>query len=69
MSYLPMIILIFLRRGFLSHSLLVHLLLSPRVLVALSLTLVAKEVGVEGVSSVLGGCGTPNDEKGEYSRD
>jgi hypothetical protein len=33
-----------------------------------SSTLVTKEVGMEGIPSLLGGCGTPNDEKGEDSR-
>lgn len=43
-------------------------LLSPEVSVASSSTLVAKEVEVEGTPSLLGGCGTPNNEKGEDSR-
>jgi hypothetical protein len=38
-----------------------------RVSVALSSTLVAKEVGMEGTPSLLGGCGSPNVEKDEDS--
>jgi hypothetical protein len=53
----------FLRRGFL--NLLVQPLLSHKVSALSSLTLVAKEVGVEGTPSLLGGCGTPNDQKDE----
>jgi hypothetical protein len=53
----------FLRRGFLNRS--VQSTLSLKVLVASSSTLVAKEVGVEGTPSLLGGCGSPNVEKDE----
>jgi hypothetical protein len=48
----------FLRRGFLNWS--VQPTLLPKVLVASSSTLVAKEVGVEGTPSLLGGCCSPN---------
>jgi len=34
------------------------------VLAASSSSLVAKEVGVEGIPTLLGGCGALNDEKG-----
>lgn len=40
-------------------------LLSHKVSALSSLTLVAKEVGVEGTPSLLGGCSTPNDQKDE----
>jgi len=56
----------FLRRGFLNQS--VQPTLSPKVSVASPSTFVAKEVGVEGTPFLLGGCGTPNDEKDEDSR-
>jgi hypothetical protein len=52
-------------RGILNPSLSVQPLLSPKVSDASSSSLVAKEVGVEGIPTLLGGCNTPNDEKGE----
>ncbi len=54
-----------LRRGFLNLSLSVEPLLSPKVLATSSSSLVAKEIGVEKIPTLLGGCSTPNDEKGE----
>jgi hypothetical protein len=56
----------FLRRGFLNRS--VQPTLSPKVSVVSSSTVVAKEVGVEGTPSLLGGCGSPKVEKDEDSR-
>jgi len=57
-----------LRRGFLNPSMSVQPLLLPKVSNASSSSLVAKEVGVEGIPTLLGGCNTPNDEKGEESK-
>jgi hypothetical protein len=57
-----------LRRGFLNPSLSVQPLLLPEVSNASSSSLVAKEVGVEGIPTLLGGCSTPNDEKGKESK-
>jgi hypothetical protein len=53
----------FLRRGFLNRS--VQPILSPKVSVVSSSALVAKEVGVEGIPSLLGGCGSPKVENDE----
>jgi hypothetical protein len=55
----------FLQRGFLNRSM--QPTLSPKVSIASSSTLVAKEVGVEGTPSLLGGCSSPNVEKDEDS--
>jgi hypothetical protein len=57
-----------LRKGFLNPSLSVQPLLSPEVSAASSSSLVAKEVRVEGIPTLLSGCSTPNDEKGEDSK-
>jgi hypothetical protein len=42
--------------------------LLPKVLVVSSSTFVAKDVGVEGTPSLLGGCSFPNIEKDKDSR-
>jgi hypothetical protein len=55
-------------RGILNLSMSVQPLLSLEVSAASSSFLVAKEVGAEGIPTLLSGCNTPNDEKGEDSK-
>jgi hypothetical protein len=56
------------RREFLNPSLSMQPLLSPEVSATSSSSLVGKEAGVVGIPTLLGGCNTPNDEKGEDSK-
>jgi hypothetical protein len=58
-----------LRRGFLNPSLSMQPLLSPKVATMSSSSLVAKEIWAKEIATLLGGCSTPNDEKGEDFKD
>jgi hypothetical protein len=55
-------------KGFLNLSLSMQPFLSPEVSAALSSSLTTKEIRVEEIPTLLGGCNTPNDEKGEDSK-